>query len=129
MPAFEDSSSDKPRQNRWYDKDPVLHRAIEQLRESTDRQQAQIALNIIKIVIEHQMETATDIPSEHMNSVLPFQSNAEKRVKHRRWYDVDETLSSAMQLLRDCPDDLQKRLIPSICFMIENTLMASVEAH
>ena len=108
--------------NRWYDQDPVLYQAIEQLRTAPDKQQAQIALNIIKIVVEHQIERETDVPVEDLNNTLQTPRNAQTMGRHRRWYDLHETLHSAMQLLQDCPDDLQKRIAPSIAVMIENTL-------
>ena len=108
--------------NRWYDQDPVLYRAIEQLRAAPDRYQAQIALNIIKIIVEHQIELETDLPVEDLDSALNYRRGMKPSHGHRRWYDVHETLSSAMKLLEDCPDDLQRRVIPSIADMIETTL-------
>ncbi|WP_373533100.1 hypothetical protein [Vampirovibrio sp.] len=108
--------------NRWYDQDPVLQRALEQLRQATDKQQAQVALNIIKIVVEHQMEEDTDISTEALNQTLATQASWDEHRQHRRWYDLHEALSSAIQLLCDCPEDLQTRLIPSIAQMIETTL-------
>ena len=47
-------------------------------------------------------------------------------VLRRRWYDVNETLHSAMNLLQDCPPELQQQLIPSIARMIEQTLVESI---
>lgn len=110
--------------NRWYDQDPVLHLAIEQLRTAPDRYQAQVALNIIKIIVEHQIEMETELPVEDLDSALQYRRG--ERRHHRRWYDVHETLSSAMKLLEDCPDDLQRKVIPSIALMIENTLSGDV---
>ncbi|HEY9745390.1 MAG TPA: hypothetical protein V6C99_04145 [Oculatellaceae cyanobacterium] len=109
---------------RWYDQDPVLARAIEQLRTAPDRYQAQVALNIIKIIVEHQIELETDLPVEDLDSALNYRRGMQADHRHRRWYDMHETLSSAMRLLEDCPDDLQRRVIPSIANMIENTLKA-----
>ena len=108
--------------NRWYDRDPVLRRAMSQLRQATDRQQAQVALNIIKIIVEHQIEAETSTVPADLDSALPYRRSTEEHQMHRRWYDVHETLSSAMQVLGDCPEDLQARFIPSIAQMIEETL-------
>ena len=44
------------RQRRWYDKDPVLSQAIATLEQSDDETQIKIALNLIKIIIEHNIE-------------------------------------------------------------------------
>ena len=38
---------------RWYDKDPVLSRSMRTLEQSDDKTQIKVALNIIKIIIEH----------------------------------------------------------------------------
>lgn len=111
---------------RWYDQDPILARAMEQLRNAPDRYQAQVALNIIKIIIEHQIEHETNLPVEDLDSALNYRSPMDAN-RHRRWYDVHETLSSAIQLLGDCPDDLQQRVIPSIANMIEQTLQGCGE--
>jgi hypothetical protein len=106
----------------WYNQDPVLQRALIQLRQATDKQQAQAALNIIKIVVEHQIEDETDVPAEKMDNVLTRHRSWDDQRKHRHWYDLHEALRSAIQLLSDCPEDLQTRLIPSIAQMIEATL-------
>ena len=91
--------------------DPVLERALQQLRLASDRYQAQISLNIIKILVEHQMEAEEPPPSPH----------------YRHWANLHDTLHSALQLLVDCPDDLQPRLIPSIAHMIEKTLLETLD--
>lgn len=117
-------SSDRPdshgHHQRWYDRDPVLSRAMQQLREAPDRHHAQIALNIIKIIIEHQIEAETQLPADDLDSALNYRGSHPG--PYRRWYDIHETLRSAMQLLNDCPDDLQRQVIPSIADMIEQTL-------
>jgi hypothetical protein len=118
----EDSPSHRPK--RWYDNDPALKNALDQLRNSSDQHQAQIALNIIKIIVEHQMEAETAIHVEDLNRALPLAPSQEAQSQRRRWYDVHETLSSAIQLLLDSPPDLQQRLIPSLVQMIESTLDA-----
>lgn len=122
---------------RWYDSDPALCRALEQLRGASDIYHAQIALNIIKVIVEHQVEhfvgNADDSPaampkdlknSEDVTRFLASGVSSQERRHRRRWYDVHETLSSALQLLTDAPDDLQRRLIPSIVRMVEETLEA-----
>ena len=43
-------------QRRWYDKDPVLSQAVSTLEHSDDETQIRIALNLIKIIIEHNIE-------------------------------------------------------------------------
>ncbi len=110
--------------NRWYDNDPVLQRALGQLHQATDKQQAQVALNIIKIVVEHQLEDQSNGAIEDLDSALPYRRSWDDHRQHRRWYDMHETLSSAIQLLGDCPEDLQVKIIPSIAQMIEKTIQS-----
>ncbi|MBY0402374.1 MAG: hypothetical protein K2X66_00605 [Cyanobacteria bacterium] len=132
--------------NRWYDKDPALSSALEHLRKSSDAYQAQVAMNIIKVIIEHHIENNVCVELDraaglslmegfpHVNESLitggnltstdiqeAYEANLQASSR-RRWYDVNETLRSAMQLLRDCPDDLQQKIIPTLTRMIEETL-------
>jgi hypothetical protein len=86
-----------------------------------------VALNIIKIIVEHQIEHETALPVEDLDAALNYQGKGPNN-RHRRWYDVHETLSSAMKLLEDCPDDLQRRVIPSVAAMIEETLCRDADA-
>jgi hypothetical protein len=122
--SFENSQAEN--YQRWYDQDPALSRALAHLRSASDKHQAQVALNIIKIIVEHQMEDSAQLPSsiteldgKQLLEGLRIQMDPLQR---RRWYDANETLRSAMQLLRDCPEDLQQTIIPTIVRMIERTL-------
>lgn len=128
MTAFKEDPSPNSG-NRWYDNDPALHRAMEQLRNAPDNYQAQVALNIIKIIVEHQMEEEPGEPIQPLDNTLPRQRSYDEHRQHRRWYDVHETLSSAIQLLMDSPEDLQKRMIPSIAQMIDTTLSSSLDSN
>lgn len=110
------SADDLPQ--RWYDQDPVLKRALEQLRGASDRYQAQVALNIIKIILEHQAEERFEMQSGGDSWVKQVKVHPNKR----RWYDMNETLRAAMKLLEDAPDDLQHTLVPHIVQMVEDTL-------
>lgn len=114
--------SDEQAYQRWYDKDPVLSRALAQLKEASSAYQAQVALNIIKIVVEHQLEEETRMTPDNLHESLTVGTQVKDGQVRRRWYDVHETLASAMELLKDCPDDLQSRIIPTIATMIEKTL-------
>lgn len=102
---------------RWYDEDPALSKAMDSLRQATDAYQAQVALNIIKVVWEHYQEIAPEALSDNPPAV-PTVNPA----LNRRWYDVNETLHSAMQLLQETPPEVQRHVIPSLVRMIETTL-------
>ncbi|MFN8614633.1 MAG: hypothetical protein U0003_01815 [Vampirovibrionales bacterium] len=112
---------------RWYDRDPALSKALDQLREASDRYQAQVALNIMKIVLEHQMESAAEGAGLDANGLRleRWADTSEPHPLKRRWYDVNETLRAAMTMLEDCPDELQAALVPHICGMVEDTLALS----
>lgn len=114
---------------RWYDRDPALRRAMAQLREAGDRYQAQVALNLIKIIVEHQSASEGagdgDTPdTEALRQALAGTDTPQARARRRRWYDVNETLRSAMVLLKECPTDVQQSRMPAIVAMIEDTLAA-----
>jgi len=122
---------------RWYDTDPALSKALKQLRVAPDRYHAQVALNIIKIIIEHQAEenpSVRGVQQEQDGFDDPIQATvqqysvraAEQELLRRRWYDLNETLHAAMQLLHDCPDDIQQQVIPTVSRMIESTLSLDV---
>jgi hypothetical protein len=115
---------------RWYDKDPALSQALGSLRQAPDRFQAQIALNIIKVIVEHRMETLNEGPviEEAMQAAIEStHATTSKRLQQRRWYDVNETLRAAMQLLSETPEDVQQMMMPSIVKIIENALAVSLD--
>ncbi|MBK8190000.1 MAG: hypothetical protein IPK79_06070 [Vampirovibrionales bacterium] len=115
---------------RWYDRDPALRRAMAQLRDAEDRYQAQVALNIIKIIVEHQsgFEGVVEndaVDHETLQRMLADCDTPQARSRRRRWYDVNETLRSAMRLLKDCPVEVQRMILPAVVRMIEETLAGS----
>lgn len=128
-PEFVPEDSSHNDHKRWYDCDPALKRALESLRAAPDKYQAQVALNIIKIVLEHQIETQTGKESDDYKGILDYSSTGNSPTeaeRRRRWYDINETLRSAIHLLRDCPDDLQDSVVPTVTRMIEDTLQECV---
>ena len=87
---------------RWYDKDPVLSSAMKTLEESDDETQIKIALNLIKIITEH------NISNSESNGNQAYELKATEVIlettKKGRWYDLDSTLRTAITLLQNCPD-------------------------
>ena len=86
---------------RWYDRDPVLSSAMKTLEESDDETQIKIALNLIKIITEH------NISNSEYESVEDIVSNTEdilENSKRSRWYDLDGTVRTAIGLLQNCPE-------------------------
>lgn len=111
---------------RWYDADPALSQALASLRNASDKYQAQLALNIILIIVEHQIEGETLTSVDDLIGVLA-KSKVDEHGRLRRWYDLNATLRSAMQLLHDCPDGVQQSVIASIGNMIDDFLAKNAD--
>ena len=89
---------------RWYDKDPVLSQAVETLEQSDDETQIRIALNLIKIIIEHNIE---DEKFEAVEDIINAVGSGLDDNRKGRWYDIDSTLRTAMNMLQICPPATQ----------------------
>jgi hypothetical protein len=87
---------------RWYDKDPVLSSAMKTLEESDDETQIKIALNLIKIITEHNI---SDNEYESVEDIVSATEDILDSTQKGRWYDLDATLRTAISLLQNCPDD------------------------
>ena len=93
-----------PTSRRWYDKDPVLSSAMKTLEQSTDEAQIRIALNLIKIIIEHNIETSE---YEAVEDIISAVEAGIDDNRNGRWYDIDATLKTAMNMLQNCPESTQ----------------------
>lgn len=110
-----------PHKERWLDQDPVLFDALQSLKNASSKYQAQVALNIIKIIVEHQIE---DQSQQDVEALVDKMNTKVTQAKgyNRRWYDANETLSAGLALLQDCPEDIQQQVIPAVAKMIQETL-------
>ena len=86
---------------RWYDRDPVLSSAMKTLEESDDETQIKIALNLIKIITEHNISNSE---YESVEDIVSATEDILETTKKGRWYDIDSTLRTAITLLQNCPD-------------------------
>ncbi|MDD3236549.1 MAG: hypothetical protein PHV37_00450 [Candidatus Gastranaerophilales bacterium] len=88
---------------RWYDKDPILSRSMKTLEESDDETQIKVALNLIKIIVEHNLSYSeySDVEEiiEAVDEGIPDRGG--------RWYDIDKTLRTAINMLENCPSETQ----------------------
>lgn len=100
---------------RWYDKDPVLSSAMKTLENSDDETQIKIALNLIKIIIEHNIESATYEAVEDIISAVEAGVDEER---NSRWYDIDATLRTAMTMLQGCPEATQNIIAKEMAKMV-----------
>lgn len=100
---------------RWYDKDPVLSQAVNTLEKSDDETQIRIALNLIKIIIEHNIE---DEKFEAVEDIINAVGSGLDDNRKGRWYDIDSTLRTAMNMLQNCPADTQKIIAKEMAAMV-----------
>ncbi len=100
---------------RWYDKDPVLSEAVRTLEETDDQTQIKVALNLIKIIIEHNIE---DEKFEAVDDIINAVGSGLDENKRGRWYDIDTTLRTAMNMLQNCPEDTQKVIAKEMAKMV-----------
>lgn len=90
---------------RWYDKDPVLSRSMKTLEESNDETQIKVALNLIKIIVEHNM---TYSEFSDVEEIIEAVDDGMVETPNGRWYDIDKTLRAAINMLENCPPPTQK---------------------
>ncbi len=90
---------------RWYDKDPILSRSMKTLEDSDDETQIKVALNLIKIIIEHNMSYSE---YSDVDDIIEAVDDGIVERGNGRWYDIDRTLRVAISMLENCPDQTQK---------------------
>lgn len=104
---------------RWYDKDPVLSRSMRTLRESDDETQIKVALNLIKIIIEHNISENTYAAVEDIMSAVE-DGTIEKGKS--RWYDIDSTVRTAINMLENSPEVVQKSVAKEMAKMVIDSI-------
>ena len=92
---------------RWYDKDPILSRSMKTLEASDDETQIKVALNLIKIIVEHNIAFSeyTDV-----NEIIEAVEEGMDERANSRWYDIDRTVRTAINMLQSSPPEMQKIL-------------------
>jgi hypothetical protein len=104
---------------RWYDRDPILAKAMRILETSDDKFQIQVALNLIKVIIEHNIESNEFKTVEDILSAVE-EGRCEKG--NERWYDIDLTIRTAVQMLENCTEDVQLKIARNIAELITEKL-------
>ena len=100
---------------RWYDKDPVLSSAMKTLEKSDDEAQIKIALNLIKIIAEHNI---TDSEFESVEDIINAAEADLATNKRERWYDLDGTLRTAIAMLQNCPETTRHEIAKEMAKMV-----------
>jgi len=109
---------------RWYDKDPILSKAMRILETSDDKFQIQVALNLIKIIIEHNIESSA---IKTVDDILTAVEEGRCEKGCERWYDIDLTIKTAVQMLENCPEEMQSKIARNIAELISEKLHNSYE--
>lgn len=100
---------------RWYDRDPLLSKSMRTLENSDDETQIKVALNLIKIIIEH------NISNNEFEAVGDILAAVEEGVEGRgnaRWYDIDKTVRTAITMLENSSVQLQTVAAKEIAKMV-----------
>lgn len=106
-------------QRRWYDKDPILSNAVKTLENSDDETQIRIALNLIKIIIEHNIE---DGQCETVEDIINAVGSGLEDTRKGRWYDIDSTIRTAMNMLQNCPASTQRIIAQEMAQMVVKSI-------
>jgi hypothetical protein len=109
---------------RWYDKDPILSKAMKILETTDDKLQIKVAINLIKIIIEHNIEADT---FRSVDDLLCAVEEGRCEKGNERWYDLDRTLRTAIQMLEKCPDDMQNKIAREVADLIREKVRDSYE--
>lgn len=109
---------------RWYDKDPVLSSAMQTLEESGDDTQIKIALNLIKIITEHNIEESK---YEEVTDIINATEIDLATQKRNRWYDLDETLRTAISMLQNCPEETRSAIAIEMAKMVVEEIKKNEE--
>ena len=104
---------------RWYDKDPILSKSMRTLEESDDETQIKVALNIIKIIIEHNI--AYEEYTEVDDIISAVEDGMNPNYTHR-WYDIEKTVKVAISMLENSPFETQKVIAKQMAQMVVNKI-------
>ena len=89
---------------RWYDLDPILSQSMQTLEHTDDESQIKIALNLIKIIIEHNI---TNSQFSEVEDIIQAVEDGKTPRGLDRWYDLDTTVRTAINMLQSCDPEMQ----------------------
>lgn len=110
------------KQRRWYDKDPLLSMAMKTLEQSSDENQIRLAMHMAKMISEHSIDAAEAVRSMEERDG-DGATSASLESNHIRWYDLDRTLKTSVEMLRCCPADLQRDIAREIAQVLRDFMM------
>ena len=88
---------------------------METLEKSDDESQIKIALNLINIIIEHNIsnEEFSEV-GDILNAVEDGKANG----MGNRWYDLNSTVRTAINMLENCPFSTQKAIAKEMAKLV-----------
>lgn len=89
---------------RWYDEDPELAQIVSKLEYANDEIKSKVSLLIIKTIINRNIKTAE---YDSIEDILISVNAGYLDTRRSRWYDVNSTTRTAMQMLHDLPPDIR----------------------
>ena len=104
---------------RWYDKDPILSKSMYTLEHSSDETQIKIALNLIKIIIEHNISNSK---YKDIGDILTAVEDGKIPRGIDRWYDIDITVRTAINMLENCQFETQKQVAREMAALVVNKI-------
>lgn len=107
---------------RWYDRDPILAKAMKILETSNDKLQIQVAINLIKIIIEHNID---ENAYSSVDDIIQSVEEGKSKKGGGRWYDIDYTLRTAIQMLENCSQDTQNKIAHQIANLVTDKMRDS----
>ena len=96
---------------RWYDRDPLLSKMMKILKSSDDEFQIKMSINLIKVIIEHHIETDQ---FQTMSDIMEAVRDGHIDKGNARWYDADNTLKTAITMLESCSPEMQRNITKDI---------------
>lgn len=109
---------------RWYDSDPILSRSMRILEKSDDQDQIKMSINLIKIIIEHNIESKSFASIEDIMSAV---NDGIIEKGNARWYDMDNTVRAAITMLENCSEEDRVDIAKKMAFMIVDKFNESDE--
>lgn len=110
--------------SRWYDKDPVLSMSMRTLSSSDDASQISVALNLIKVIIEHNIDN-----NEYTNieDIVGAVEDGLIQKGTNRWYDLDATVRTAIQMLEKCSPETKQKVALDMAQLVIEKIVQDVD--
>lgn len=97
--------------------------AMKTMEQSSDEEQIRLAMHMAKMISEHNIDAAEALQSEEDGD--NGGGETEMKTNHARWYDLDKTLKTSVEMLRCCPADLQRTIAREMAQVLRDFMAQS----